>query len=358
MIVVSFSKKRIHSFAYLPVSTDLTFLFHLQMYISDYQQRVGLYTTMNKITSSSIVITSSFINGHSILTDNEESKLSTTILWFESHISSYEYIEQVKSRLQRLNTDIDFYTDIELCLNFVRSTDKKKIILVTSGFSATKILPHIAKFCEIDTIFIICADKAKYEHLMVAYSKIIGIYTDLDLLCTFIRESIDFIDEQLLRFSFFNQHQKSKQYISKESAEFLWFQLFRHVILHLRHNQQAKNQMINMYQQYYGDNLTEQRLADREYRPEEAIYWYLKQSFISKFITKALRNQDIEQLHTARFFIIDLTENLAYEHQKILSSNEQIQIVYRGAKLSQQEWKKFRENEGALISMNGYLSAS
>jgi tetratricopeptide (TPR) repeat protein len=315
---------------------------------------------MSKRTSSTNTINSSF-NENSILADNDENNETTTILWFDSNISSYEYTEQINDRLQQINADIGVYTEVELCLNFVQSNDKQKIFLVISGSSTTQLLPHIVKFSQVDTIVIFCTEKTKYEHLTIVYSKIIGIYTDFDLLCTFIREEINFNDKQLITFSFFNKHQTSTKYMSKESAEFLWFQIVKHVILQVPHDQQEKKQMISMCQQYYRDNLREQRLIDqfeREYRTEEAIRWYSKQTFISKLITKALRNQDIDQLHTCCFFIIDLTENLSYEHQKILSSNEQILIVYRGAKLSKEELNKLRENEGALISMNGYFSAS
>jgi hypothetical protein len=62
--------------------------------------------------------------------------------------------------------------------------------------------------------------------------------------------------------------------------------------------------MINMCRQYYQDNLKEWRSIEQfkqEYEGDNAIHWYMKKSFIYKMVRKALRNEDINQLHIFRF---------------------------------------------------------
>jgi tetratricopeptide (TPR) repeat protein len=119
--------------------------------------------------------------------------------------------------------------------------------------------------------------------------------------------------------------------------------------------------MIEVCRQYYRGHTKQLKLIDefeRDYRPEDAIRWYTKQSFVYKLVNKALRSEDIDQLHTFRFFIGDLSESLAREHEKILSSEEEILTVYRGVKLDREEFDQLKENQGKLISTNGYLSTS
>ena len=92
--------------------------------------------------------------------------------------------------------------------------------------------------------------------------------------------------------------------------------------------------------------MNEQKLIDefeQEYRADKAIQWYLKQSFISNLLDNALKSQNIDRLYMIRFFIEDLTTNLRYEHEKFLYSNEDILIVYRGAKLNQKELRKLKD---------------
>ncbi|CAF0847311.1 unnamed protein product [Didymodactylos carnosus] len=123
----------------------------------------------------------------------------------------------------------------------------------------------------------------------------------------------------------------------------------------------GKQQMIQKCQEYYRGNKkqvkTIQEFSDT-YRRADAIRWYTRQSFVYKLINKALRTEDIEQLHIFRFFIADLCSSLAQEYKKMREREKGVLRVYRGVKLSNEEVEKLKENEGKLISMNGFLSTS
>jgi Tfp pilus assembly protein PilF len=295
------------------------------------------------------------------LDTTEENKESITLLWFDPNIGSHEDTEMTKQHLRQINDYVKFYTDLKLCVTYIRSIKSEKIFLITSGKRASEILPRVSNLRQIDSIFIFCMKPERYQHLTNEYSKIIDIYTNLDALCISIREQVNLVEKQLEAFSFFDQHQQSTKDLSKQSGEFLWFQLFNHVILRLPRNQQAKQQMIEVCRQYYRGHTKQLRLIDefeRDYRPEKAIRWYTKQSFVYKLVNKALRSEDIDQLHIFRFFIGDLSESLAREHEKMLSSDEEILTLYRGVKLDREEFDQLKENQGKLISTNGYLSTS
>jgi hypothetical protein len=286
-------------------------------------------------------------NNQSVLTRDDENKESTTLIWFHPNIVSHDHTEQTKQQLRHINDYVIFHTDLQLCLTFIQSIDKEKIFLVTSGSKASQILPHLSSLRQIDSIFIYCMEINKYEHLINEYSKIIGIYNNLTDLYKSIKQQIDLFDKQLQTFSFLDQNQKSTKDLEKQSGEFLWFQLFNYVINRLPRNEQAKQHMVDTCQQYYRGNTKELKLIQHfqhEYRSEEAIRWYSKQSFVYKLINKALRSEDIDQLYTFRFFIGDLSQSLDRQHEKILLSEEQILIVYRGGKLDQEEFNKLKQN--------------
>ncbi|CAF0815539.1 unnamed protein product [Rotaria sp. Silwood1] len=291
----------------------------------------------------------------------DENKESITLIWFDPNIGSREDTEQTKQQLRLINDYVIFSTDLEQCITFIQSIDKEKIFLITSGSKASQVLPRIFSFPQIDSIFIFCVDKYRYEYLLNKHSKIIGIYISLNDLCKSIKEQIDLVSKQIQTFSFFDQHQKSTKDLSRESAEFLWFQLFHYVITRLPRNQLAKQQMIQICKEYYRGNTKEMNSIyefEQKYRSEDAICWYSKQSFLYKLINKALRTEDIDLLYKFRFFIGDLSENLQRQHKKILLSEEKILNIYRGAKLDKEEYIKLKENQGKLISTNGYLSTS
>ncbi len=141
------------------------------------------------------------------------------------------------------------------------------------------------------------------------------------------------------------------------------FQLFHDVILRLGSNDQAKQQMINACRHYYRGNEKELKLIDkfeRSYTNKECIRWYTRETFVYKMVNKALRGEDIQQLHTFRFIINDLSSTLAREYNQMLqeSDNEMSMTVYRGGQITITELEQFQSNEGKLISINGYLSTS
>ena len=270
----------------------------------------------------------------SLTRPDDANKESTTLLWFDPKIGSSEDNEKTKQQLRSINDFVIFHTDLDRCVNFIQSVDKENILLITSGSKASQLLPLVAHLRQVDSIFIFCIKQDRYQHLIDEYPKIIGIYVCLDDLCSSIRHEIERVDQQLQTLSVFDSHQKSTKDLSQQSGEFLWLQLFHYVIIRLPRQQQAKQQMIDVCRQYYRGNTKELQLIDefqRDYHPEDAIRWYSKQSFVYKMVNKALRSEDLDQLQTFRFFIGDLSQSLAREHQKILSSDEtRLDLVQRG----------------------------
>jgi hypothetical protein len=123
----------------------------------------------------------------------------------------------------------------------------------------------------------------RYEHLLRESTKIVGIYNQLDDLYASIRQELEQFYGHLHTFSIFNQHQKCIKNLCQQSAEFLWLQLFHRLILDLSRSQPSKQQMIDVCRNYYLGNEKQLKLIDefeRDYRPENAIRWYSKQSFV------------------------------------------------------------------------------
>ncbi|CAF1352395.1 unnamed protein product [Adineta steineri] len=189
-------------------------------------------------------------------------------------------------------------------------------------------------------------------------SDYVALFTDWE---EYSRENAAFVEKQLETFSFFDQHpEKSIRNLSKQSAEFLWFQIFKDVIMRMPHDSHAKRQMVQFCKNYYyGDH--EQQLFieefEQDYRPDNSIKWYTKETFLYKLVNKALRTEDIEHLHIFRFFISDLSLSLSAEYEKIRSNKDTI-ILYRGQKMDPIELLSLQENHGNLIAANGFLSAS
>ncbi|CAF3857538.1 unnamed protein product [Rotaria sp. Silwood1] len=317
---------------------------------------------MTQTSTSNIKRTNDSSLDQLLILTNKENKESITLIWYDPYIGTYEDTEKTKEQIRLINDYIIFCNDLEQCIGLIQLIHREKIFFITSGSTASEILPIISAFRQIDSIFIFCMRKNRYEYLLNEYSNIIGIYAHLDDLCQSIKEQIDLVHKQIQTFSFFDRHQKSTKDLSNDSAHFLWFQLFRYVIARLPRNQNAKQQMIQICKEYYRGNTKQMKLIydfEKNYQSTDAIRWYSKQSFVYKLINKALRIEDIDLLYAFRFFIVDLSENLRREHEKILLSEEKNLLnVYRGVKIDHEEFDKRKENQGKLISLNGYVSTS
>ena len=126
----------------------------------------------------------------------------------------------------------------------------------------------------------------------------------------------------------------------------------------------AKEDLIDYFKEIYKDNTLQELLIiefETKYRPNKAIEWYTRPSFLYQTLNKALRELDYEVLLALRFFITDLHQQLTTEHVKFLQSlsfADSVFRVYRGHAVELKEVKFMRRNIGQFLSMHSFLSTS
>lgn len=78
-----------------------------------------------------------------------------------------------------------------------------------------------------------------------------------------------------------------------------------------------------------------------------------------RFINKTLRIQNLNLLHSFRFYITDLSEQIQLKFNELKQRTPaNVFTLYREAKLSQDELTDYQNNIGNLVSNNEYLLAS
>ena len=139
------------------------------------------------------------------------------------------------------------------------------------------------------------------------------------------------------------------------------FQLFKVVIECLPEDNQSKEEMLTACRLKYSSNehmLNNIDEFDRTYRIDECIRWYTKDTFLYKMINEALRTEDIQQLCTFRYYIADLSKQLAQNYQILKNEYQKKICLYRGVPLRKKEIEKLKASKGQLIAINGYWSTS
>ncbi|UJR17485.1 hypothetical protein I4U23_004380 [Adineta vaga] len=294
-----------------------------------------------------------------------ENKESITLLWFDRNIKlNLPDIQLTKNRLREINDYVLFFTELDECLQFIKSTKSEKIFLIVSGNDAHILLSEIHNLRQIDSIFVFCVNKLKYEKLLVensVYDKIVDIFTEQHSLIRSLQKNIQLAEQQMDIFNVCNQSQRSIRNLLKESGSFIWHQLLKEVLQKMPSNDQnAKEEMLQKCRLYYRGNKKELEKIDqfdKEYSTKNTIRWYTKDCFVYKLINKALRTEDVESLYTYRFYLIDLCTQLDAIHKTVLEYYQSIKL-YRGTKQKQDEIDRLKDSIGHLISTNGYLSTS
>ncbi|CAF1168954.1 unnamed protein product [Didymodactylos carnosus] len=299
---------------------------------------------------------------------NDRNEEDITLIWFDDQKNTTdEEANKTKEILRLVNDYFLFYQDEQVCLNYIEKVIKEKVLLIVSGSSITQFITKTHNLKQVDSIFIFCCSDQDnlMETLMSDYPKIIGIYTDIQILKQAIQKTLDLIEKQSAAFSLYDENEKDTRDLTKESGSFLFFQLYKEVLLNMEQTTESKEEMIVKCNDYYKGNKKELeniKLFQTTYNALEAIKWYTKDSFVYRIINKALRTEDIHNLHTFRFYIIDLCKSLEQKYKDLKRRQKQsstsVLKLYRGLKQTKEEVLTLQKNVGSLMSTNGYFSTS
>ncbi|CAF1158459.1 unnamed protein product [Adineta ricciae] len=293
----------------------------------------------------------------------QENDENIALIWFDPVTNSPDNLEEIKKRLQAMNNLIRFPTNIDECINSVGSFNKEKIFLILSNDNAFKLLPKISNPSKLKlySVFIFPTNRDKCKRLRCDYPMIVDIFDNHNDLIKSIAQHIKGVNRQMETIAFYDQYQRGSRALFERSAGFLWFQLFKYVIQQLPHDAKAKEDMLKVCREYYHNNSRILRDIDNfntNYHEDDCIRWYTKEGFIYKIINKALRREDIDQLYLFRYYISDLSKQLAKEYEKIKTGKDEKLHLYRGTAMHMDEIQDIRANCGKLIANNGYLSSS
>jgi hypothetical protein len=275
------------------------------------------------------------------------------LIWYSTSANFHA----IKESLLKISNYVHFVYSEDECLDFIKTVKSEKIFLILSSNICQDLLCKFNSFDVIDSIFIYSDSK---EVTTNATTKIVGIYTcEFDLIES-IRKTMRLCEKQQAAFSLYDQQEKNTRNLTQESGSFLFFQLFKDVLLNMQRTPESKKEMIERCKDYFHRNTKELQnidLFNKTYKSTEAVQWYTQNSFVYRLVNKALRTEDIEALYTFRFFIVDMCTNLCSKYN-VLKKQQQILKLYRGVILSAEEIQRLNDNVGKLMVHNGFLSTS
>jgi hypothetical protein len=237
------------------------------------------------------------------------------IFWYNYENS---LLNEEKSFQEKISCEIKFYDiDKDKLRNDIQSLSQmEKVFLILEGKDTENILDLVHKLSSLDSIFIYCLQKTKYDNLKKKYSKIVDISTNTWELSHAIEKQRRRIEMRQITLTLYaDKNLKTVRFFpTGTSTSFVWYQLLKNMICLDQENNSrtdAKREMIKLCKRYHSHKDEKQiNDFDSKYSQTRPIQWYTKDTFLYRFVNRVLRTGNISDLFALRFYIADLSNDL------------------------------------------------
>ncbi|CAF1402628.1 unnamed protein product [Rotaria sp. Silwood1] len=140
-----------------------------------------------------------------------------------------------------------------------------------------------------------------------------------------------------------------------------WWVTYMDVLIYLSYPDEFYHKLVDSLRTYYDGKETELKILDefeKEYKPDRAVWWYTRNTFLYSILNRALRQHNIAVMFLFGFFVQDLYRQVQAEYERLKLEHlvEPTMNVYRGQIMSRNEINEL--NSDFNIINNSLLSTS
>ncbi|CAF1301459.1 unnamed protein product [Adineta ricciae] len=279
--------------------------------------------------------------------------------------NSYDY-HNIINQLQEIVMNINTFTVIDKCLDFVTNVEEETVFMIVSGLFSQIVIPVVQKIDKISCIYIFCTNKTEHEKWSQEYSKVKGAFTDITSIGEALKQNIVRHNQNAIPMSFINTisiDETSKTNLEQLDQSFMYTQLLKEILITIPFDQIHLKKFLDYYRKEFVRNdteLTKIAKIENEYSNHSPIWWYTSDSFLYPMVNQALRTMEAGLIVTMGFFIRDVHQQIAELHSKqfIECHCSNPFTVYRGQGLSKEDFEQLIKTKGGLMSFNNFLSTS
>ena len=288
------------------------------------------------------------------------------IIWLDSNIDEVENKECINaiSKLRRVVNNVNTFTDVNECINFVSNIREEKTFMISSGIFGKIAVPIVHSMPQVNTIYIFCGSKPRYEQWARDWSKVKGVFTEITPICEALKTAVQQCDQNTVSISFVASNDgATKQSVNELNQSFMYTQIMKEILLTIDFEQQHIDKFIQYCEEQLVGNNTELATVDKlkqEYRKHVPIWWYTLPGFLYSMLNRALRLMEVDLIIMLGFFIRDLHQDIAALHTEQYGGHNRSAsfTVYCGQGLSQADFDQLMRSKGGLLSFNNFLSTS
>ncbi|CAF0790511.1 unnamed protein product [Adineta steineri] len=286
------------------------------------------------------------------------------LIWVDASIDEGKTdCQDTLTQLKNVINDVNLCTESEQCIQALNKVDKEQVFVITSGLLGQHLVPQIHGMSQLDAIYIFCSNKSRHETWTQNWKKIKGVHTNIKEICQALQLAVKQCDQDSIAVSFLTINEMaSTDNLNQLEPTFMCTQLFKEILLDVEYDHKAIQDLAVCCREVFTDNPSELHLInefERDYRPQQAIWWYTRECFTYKMLNQALRMLDADVIINMGFFLRDVHQQIQQLYkQQVSSYRRKSFLVYQGQGLMQSDFEKLQKAEGGLMSFNNFLSTS
>ena len=278
-----------------------------------------------------------------------------TLVWLDAKIDEkHADFRHSLIQLRRIVNTVHTFTDLQQCLKYLHETKYEKFVLILSGVLVQSTVPIVHELPQLDSIYIFCKNQSKYQQWASVLTKIKGVFTRIEDICTAIKTDTQEYNEDSLQINVTSKD------LNCLDASFMYTQLLKEILFEIDYDDDnAKHELVEFCRKQFQKNPKELQIIDefeQDYHIHTPIWWYTRECFTYQLLNRALRIQDVEVIIKMGFFLRDVHRHLQELHSKL--DRNQLITVYRGKTMSNDEFNEIRTKENGLLAFNTFLSTS
>ena len=172
-----------------------------------------------------------------------------TLLWLDSKIDENNI--DFKNSLTQLRTivnTINAFTNSDECIHFLDQITDEKAFMLISGSLSQSIIPCIHQAPQLESVYIFCANKSKYEPWASEWPKIKGIFTDIESICEVLKRDAQQCNQDSVTISVTSKN------VDRLEPSFMYTQLIKEVLLEMEYDEKAKTELVEFCREQFHNN--------------------------------------------------------------------------------------------------------
>ncbi|CAF3388520.1 unnamed protein product [Rotaria socialis] len=307
----------------------------------------------------------------------KKARPNITVLWLDYALRNNDSYQAAQEALQKKIWKLVVFISSEECIEYMTKNKDERFILIVSKNFGEKVISVIHDLPQLTECYILSMGPMGSKEWTFKYTKIKEIIIDLDGLAMKLKERV-VVDELIEGMSeawndtivmqiynkVLSENIDIEQQRNAKNSKFMYFLLLIEILLKIVPQESKVIEEFTQHcEELYKSNTEELKNINDfkvQYKSNDAISWYTRESFYYRSLNAAIRSEDYDLIYAHRQIIIDLYLQLKIEHEQFHSTytGKPILLSYRGQAISLTEFVLMRESINQLISIQQYLSTS